>query len=178
MIDHTDNDLRAAAKSLRDVVAPALGSGNPLARQQLHLVIEWLDFYRSRLPYVHERQALELTVQVETARRVVAAAPEAAALRAALDDARTVLEQLGPAPSRLQSATGRLEEELAAVVREAARFEPAARHTIERAVIEDTRRLLDVQRAWFLPQSIESDPLRLPPLEAALRGEPLKAQQR
>ena len=60
MANHADNDFRAAAKSLLDVVAPAIDPANPLARQQLKLVVDWLDFYRSRLPYNQDRERLEL----------------------------------------------------------------------------------------------------------------------
>ena len=47
MANHADNDFRAAAKALLDVVAPAIDAHNPLARQQLKLVVDWLDFYRT-----------------------------------------------------------------------------------------------------------------------------------
>ena len=171
MANHADNDFRAAAKSLMDVVAPALDPKNPLAQQQLKLVIDWLDFYRSRLPYNQDRERLELEVQLETARAVASAAPAAAAaaLGAAIDAACTVHAGLGPRPVEVRAVTARLEDEISAVVRLSAGFDESVRRSIERVVVRDAKPLLDAQRAWFLPQSIEPDPDALAPLDVALR---------
>lgn len=171
MANHADNDFRAAAKALLDVVAPAIDAHNPLARQQLKLVVDWLDFYRSRLPYNQDRERLELEVQLEMARAVAAAAPDAAAtaLRAAIEGAATVHAGLGPRPVEVRAVTARLEDEISAVVRRSPGFIEPARRAIERVVVRDTKALLDAQRAWFLPQSIEPDPGAIPPLEVALR---------
>ena len=174
MANHADNDFRAAAKALLDVVAPAIDAHNPLARQQLKLVVDWLDFYRSRLPYNQDRERLELEVQLEMARAVAAAAPDAAAtaLRAAIDGAATVHARLGPRPVEVRAVTARLEDEISAVVRRSTGFDEAARRAIERVVVRDSKALLDAHRAWFLPQSIEPDPGAIPPLEVALRVRP------
>ncbi len=171
MANHADNDFRAAAKALLDVVAPAIDPQNPLARQQLKLVVDWLDFYRSRLPYNQDRERLELAVQLETARAIANAAPEAgsALLRAAIEAAAPVHAGLGPRLVEVRAVTARLEDEISAVVRRSAEFDEAARRSIERIVVRDAKTLLDAQRAWFLPQGIEPDPDALPPLEVALR---------
>ena len=174
MANHADNDFRAAAKALLDVVAPAIDAHNPLARQQLKLVVDWLHFYRSRLPYNQDRERLELEVQLEMARAVAAAAPDAAgaagaALRAAIDGAATVHARLGPRPVEVRSVTARLEDEISALVRLSPTFDEPARRSIERVVVRDAKTLLDAQRAWFLPQSIEPDPGAIAPLEVALR---------
>ena len=174
MANHADNDFRAAAQALMDVVAPAIDPQNPLARQQLKLVVDWLDFYRSRLPYNQDRERLELEVQLATARVVAAAAPDAAstALRAAIDGAAIVHARLGPRPVEVRAVTARLEDEISALVRLSPAFDEPARRSVERIVVRDTKALLDAQRAWFLPQSIEPDPGAIPPLEVALRLRP------
>ena len=171
MANHADNDFRAAAKALLDVVAPAIDAHNPLARQQLKLVVDWLDFYRSRLPYNQDRERLEIAVQLDTARSIASAAPEAAvtALRAAIDAAATVHAGLGPRPVEVRAVTARLEDEISAVVRLSPGFAEPARQNIERVVVRDAKVLLDAQRAWFLPQGIEPDPDAIPPLDVALR---------
>ena len=171
MANHADNDFRAAAKALLDVVAPAIDPQNPLARQQLKLVVDWLDFYRSRLPYNQDRERLEIAVQLDTARSIASAAPEAAvtALRAAIDAAATVHAGLGPRPVEVRAVTARLEDEISAVVRLSPGFAEPARQNIERVVVRDAKVLLDAQRAWFLPQGIEPDPDAIPPLDVALR---------
>ena len=171
MAGHADNDFRAAAKALLDVVAPAIDPQNPLARQQLKLVADWLDFYRSRLPYNMDRERLELAVQLETARAIAIAAPAHAtsALRAAIDEAAAVHERLGPRPPQVRAVTARLEDTISDVVRRSVDFDPAARREVERGVVMNTRHLLDAQRAWFLPQSIEPEPDAILPLDVALR---------
>ncbi len=175
MANHADNDFRAAAKALMDVVAPAIDPQNPLAGQQLKLVVDWLDFYRSRLAYNQDRERLELAVQLDTARTIVSAVADASpaaavtALRAAIDAASEIHSRLGPRPVEVRAVTAQLEDEISAVVRLSAGFDEPARRSIERVVVRDTKQLLDAQRAWFLPQSIEPDPDAIPPLEVALR---------
>lgn len=171
MANHADNDFRAAAKALMDIVAPAIDPSNPLARQQLKLVVDWLDFYRSRLPHAQDRERLELDVQLATARTLAQAAPApaTAALHAAIDAAATVHAALGPRLEEVRAVTARLEDEISALVRRAVDFNGDARRAIERTIVRETKQLLDAQRAWFLPQSIEPDPGAIPPLEVALR---------
>ena len=171
MANHADNDFRAAAKSLLDVVAPAIDPANPLARQQLKLVVDWLDFYRSRLPYHQDRERLELEVQLQTARAIekVAPADSTDALRAAIDAASPVHSRLGPRPVQVRAVTAGLEDAISAVVRQSTGFDTRAQTAIERIVVRDARHLLDAQRAWFLPQGIEPDPEALPSLDVALR---------
>ena len=171
MANHADNDFRAAAKALMDVVAPAIDPQNPLARQQLKLVVDWLDFYRSRLPYNQDRERLELAVQLGSARAIASAAPADAvsALGAAIEAADVVHARLGPRPVEVRAVTARLEDEISALVRRSPGFAEPARRSIERIVVRDAKTLLDAQRAWFLPQGIEPDPDTLPPLEHALR---------
>ena len=174
MANHADNDFRAAAKSLLDVVAPAIDTANPLARQQLKLVVDWLDFYRSRLPYNQDRERLELEVQLQTARAIedVAPANSTNALRAAIDAAAPVHSRLGPRPVQVRAVTAGLEDAISAVVRQSTGFDTATQTAIERIVVRDARHLLDAHRAWFLPQGIEPDPDALPSLEVALRIPP------
>ena len=51
MSDVTDNGLRAAVKALTDVVAPSIDPSDPLAKEQLRLVVDYLQFVRSRLDF-------------------------------------------------------------------------------------------------------------------------------
>ena len=171
MANHADNDFRAAAKALMDVVAPAIDPQNPLARQQLKLVVDWLDFYRSRLPYSMDRERLELAVQLEIAREVVRAVPAdmGTSLQTAVAEATVIHERLGPRPPEVRAVTARLEDEISVVVRRSREFAEEARHDIERVVVLKTRHLLDAQRSWFLPQSIEPEPDAILPLDVALR---------
>lgn len=175
MANHAENDFRAAAKALLDVVAPAIDPQNPLALQQLKLVVDWLDFYRSRLPYNMDRERLELAVQLDMAREIATAAPaeSATALQAAIREAADVQERLGPRPPDVRAVTALLEDEISAVVRQSASFDAAVRRDIERAVVVKTRHILDAQRSWFQGQSVEPEPDALLPLDVALRIRPI-----
>ena len=75
MFDPIDNDLKAAAKALRDVVTPAVDAANPIALQQLKLVIDWLEFHRQRAPEWWRLDAFELSANRALARELLAVAP-------------------------------------------------------------------------------------------------------
>lgn len=55
MMDHCENTLRAAIKSLRDTVAPAVDPDDSQATEQLRLTIDFLEFLRTRIYDVHAR---------------------------------------------------------------------------------------------------------------------------
>lgn len=48
MAEHADRALDAAVKALSQVVAPAVDPEDPLAVEQLRLVISWLPFHGQR----------------------------------------------------------------------------------------------------------------------------------
>src|SRR3954452_4273924 len=50
-----DNALGAAIRALEEVVAPAIDPADPLAAEQLVLVIDSLRFLRERLDHLHDR---------------------------------------------------------------------------------------------------------------------------
>ena len=171
MFDPIDNDLKAAAKALRDVVTPAVDAGNPIALQQLKLVIDWLEFHQQRASEWWRLDAFELSANRALARELLAVAPTQAraplerALRTA-DDAAAVAAR---GPAVLRDAVTGIEDAVAQLVRDARGFEPAARASIERTVVGASKRWLEAQRAWYAPLSIEPDPGALPSLDEALR---------
>ncbi len=171
MFDPNDNDLRAAATALRDVVAPALDRANPIAQQQLKLVIDWLEFHRQRAPQAWRLDAFELSAQTAMARDVLAAtpAPHGTALQAALAGAAAVQANLGQGPAALRAAVTALEEAISQAVRASPAFAPEAQRSIEQVVVAGTQCWLLAQRTWYAPLSIEPDPQALPSLETALQ---------
>ena len=68
MTDVTENGLRAAVKALTDIVAPAISHTDPLANEQLRLVVDYLEFVRRRLDYLHDRDRFELDHNLAMAR--------------------------------------------------------------------------------------------------------------
>jgi len=171
MFDPIDNDLQAAAASLRDVIAPALDPANPIAQQQLMLIVDWLEFYRQRAPSWWRLDAFELSAQAAMARELAHVLPAAqqAALATALNEAAEVEHALGVGPQRVRQAVTQLEDAISELVRASTAFPPEQQRTVERIVVSGTKRWLDTQRAWYAPLSIESDPKALPALELALQ---------
>lgn len=114
---------------------------------------------------------LRLSTQLQIAQQVVCAMPsdEIRILRGAIDEGTATFAALHVHPKRVQAAIGALEEAISGAVQRAAVFEPSQRRIIERVLIEDTRSLLDAQRAWFLQLSVEAAPEQVPELRKALR---------
>ena len=169
MTDHTENTLRAVSKALTNVVAPAVDAKNPLANEQLRLVIDYVNFVRQRLDRIGERERFELTQNVKMASALVGLTdPASAVVRASLDtrlaEARAALVLAGAPLSRLRSASAGLSGAIRRLVREAAAFEPGARRPIERCVVDMSSTQIMFERSWYLPLGFEPAPGEVPPL--------------
>jgi len=173
MADHTDNGLGAAIKALTEVVAPALASDNPVAREQLKLVVQFLEFHRERLPNALDRDRFELRQSLALAERLFdlsapCLADESERLGTAIVHGRELDDANWVRASQARRVTAALETACSAAVRGAAELEPNLRRPIERAVVEAASGFLEGERAWFAPQGFEPDPAALPALEDAL----------
>jgi hypothetical protein len=172
MFDPIDNDLRAAAKALRDVVTPAVDATNPIALQQLKLVIDWLDFYQERAPQWWRLDAFELSANRALGRELLSLAPPHA--RGALESALRTADELSAVtargPAALRDAVTDIEDAVAQLVRDARRLDAGTRQAIERTVVAASKRWLEAQRAWYAPLSIEPNTGALPSLDDALRA--------
>src|SRR4029450_540656 len=61
MADVTTNALRGLVKTLNDVVVPAIPADDPLALQELKMVLRYLSFARERVDHLYARARYELT---------------------------------------------------------------------------------------------------------------------
>lgn len=163
MMDHNENTLRAAIKSLRDTVAPAVDPTDPQANEQLRLTIDFLEFLRTRVYDVHPRSRYELGRQIGVAELL-------------LDDARAVSERAGdelatalaeaterysdPATHTrdLQGASARLWRAVRGTVREARAAVPELRARISNTVLSGVEPLIEMESAWYRPFGFEPDP--------------------
>jgi hypothetical protein len=170
MTDHLDTAFRAAASALRDVVTPAVDPANPLAREQLQLVIGWLDFARERLPFLHDRNRFELSAHAGMGDAVLAALGEGgdAGLSMAIDHARKILSDAAAGTAAIVAAANRLQDSIAAVVRRAADLPAETCRAVEKSIVVHSKCILDAQRVWFLPQSVEPEPDKMPSLQEVL----------
>lgn len=171
MADFTDNAFRAAIHALTEIVAPAVDQTNPLAVEQLQLVISWLDFQRQRTPFAHDRHRAELRLHLDMAEAVAAASGGAAdALHDLLAEGRARLRDPAAGQPELQ-ATGR---DIATVIADLVDRRGPEAQTIEAAVIRTTEPLLQLQRTWFQPLGIEAGSDALPHLHDILDVPPVE----
>jgi len=173
MADHSLNALRAAAKAMEEVVLQAIDPSHPLAREQATLVAKYLRFFEQRLDYAQQRNRFELAHylalgkdSMDDARAVSPAVAQA--LGDAVRQAQALVDDAGARPSGLQAAAQELGGVLTALLRTAAAVDAQACGRIESRVLGASRRLLDMQRAWFLPQGWEPDPAAVPPIDKAI----------
>jgi uncharacterized protein YecT (DUF1311 family) len=180
MPDHTTIALRAAAKSLEEVVAPAVDSAHPLAGEQLRLISGVLAFVEERLGHHYAYQRFELLRHLELAATLGENDGELPsevtdALAAASDRASGVATQSCARTEELQEATAGLTAAISALVRAAGASDAETARRVNRAVLEASRELVAAQRAWFLPQGFESDPSLVPSLDSVLHPIPTHA---
>lgn len=169
MADNADNSFRAAIHALREIVAPAVDPANPLATEQLQLVIAWLEFQRQRLPHAHDRHRAELSVYMKIAETAAGAAgSHGAALQPAIGAAAKTLESPSAGFPELRSATQRLELGVAELVRTAPDMPAEAQAELERAVVRAMKGFLDIERVWFQPMGVEATSKALPQLHDVL----------
>lgn len=172
-MDVTENGLRAAVKALTDVVAPAIDRKDPLAIEQLRLVVDYLQFVRSRLDLLYDRDRFELQHNLSMSRMLKALdAPlskeTSSQLDAAISAGIEVRDSVGASTPALKSASAALAAAVRDLIREAGAFEPAVRARIERGVLEASEERIAFERAWYLPLGFEPAPQELAPLAQIL----------
>lgn len=173
MADVTDNGLRAAVKALTDVVAPSIDPTDPLAKEQLRLVVDYLQFVRSRLDFLHDRARFEMNHHLATAQALQAlSAPFSSENRDLLD--ATVSAGL-QAQASVEASTVSVKEvsaSLAAItrelVREAASFAAEWRGPIERCVLMAANEIIRFERSWYMPLGFDPAPGEVEPLASLL----------
>ena len=171
MPDHTTIALRAAAKSLEEVVAPAVDSAHPLAGEQLALISRVLSFVEQRLGHQYPHDRFELLRHLELAESLADHdLPEAVtdALADAIDEASAVAAEPCARTEDMQAATARLTAAISALIRAAGASDADTAREVNRTVLAASRELVAAQRAWFAPQGFETDPSALPSLDSVL----------
>jgi hypothetical protein len=183
-MDHTENTLRTLSKALTDVIAPALDKKDPLAHEQLRLVVDYIEFVRSRLDDMYGRERFELRHHLALASSLAEIrAPCTVATADVLNDAigagRTASDTVGVPTAALRGATARLAAAISTIVREAATMDPTVREKIERRVLEATDERIVFERAWYLPLGFDPAASEVPLLSAVLaRSDAAAAPQR
>jgi hypothetical protein len=157
MADVTETGLRSAVKALVDTVAPAIDAKDPLAREQLRLVVDYLEFVGGRLDFMYPRDRFELRHHLamgRTLQRLAAdavSASTAGLLAAAIAAGEQCLGRLGAGPAELKAAGAALAAAIRELVREAVSFDAPRRRSVERAVLDASDERVAFDRAWYLP---------------------------
>jgi hypothetical protein len=162
MVPDIDLQLRVVIKALRDVVLPAVDSGNRLAVEQLHLSIATLGMVEARLPLAGRRVRAELANAI-----ALAEAADAAALAAPLFAAKAALEDPRADGRDLEMHKARLLTGVSTLVDEAP-GNGARADSLARAVVAASKPQFDLIRAWCLPAGFEPDPGEVAPIEGLL----------
>lgn len=177
MSDHSDNAMHAAIKALTEVVAPSVDKGNPLAVEQLRLVVTFLEFHVRAVPQARRLQWMELHLQAGLARKVAERLqPQqpalAESLRSALEEGEAALARTGAPATLWQGAAARVAGAVCAALDGAAAADGALAGRLDALVVDESRRMLDLKRVWFRPYGFEARPDALPALQDVLRGSP------
>lgn len=173
MADHTENTLRTLTKALTDVIAPAVSKADPLANEQLRLVVDYIEFVRSRLDYFYSRERFDLSHHLGLASALAQLkAPCSASTTAALNEAiaagRAAHDTAGVPTPELRAAAARLAAAISALVRESGGMDKAVRDKIERQVLSSTDERIVFERAWYLPLGFDPAAGEVPPLASLL----------
>lgn len=183
MADVTDNGLRAAVKALIDVVAPSIDRADPLAQEQLRLVVDYLEFIRCRLDFLYDRDRFELGHDLALASALQRMHPPCAAstallLNAAIEAGTLAESVVGTSTVALKAASAALAAATRELIREAAAFATEVRSAIERQVIEASSERIRFERAWYLPLGFDPAPGDVPSLAAVLANTPSSGTRR
>lgn len=171
MAEHADHALQAAVKALTEVVAPAVDPQDPLAVDQLRLVVSWLQFDLTRRHQERQLVQAELALRIALAQAVLpglaATQPQrAAALGQALREARDVHGRTGAESAAWRAAADGLDALVSDAVLAAAQGPVAARKLLADQVLQHAHDSLMIRRAWFAPLGFEARPDSVPAVEA------------
>jgi hypothetical protein len=175
-MDHTSVGLRAAVRALADVVSPAVDPNDARAKEQLRLAIDYIEFVLERLDFFHDRELFDLRHHLEMAEAVQEiieplALPEAAALGTAIERGVQTLPQHRTPVRAMKDTTAALAAAIAAVVREAPRFDKMIRTNIEQCVLRAGKARFAFERSWYLPLGLDPDPGEVRPLRFIVNPE-------
>lgn len=169
MTDHTENSLRAVISSLRTIVAPAVDTSDPLAQQQLQLALAYLDFLRSRLPNLPDRDRFEVLHNVRLAESVLDAIGNVTPteeLAEAVAEGRRIAETTGVSLTELRRIAAILAARVSELIESDLHDE--ARQSLERAVVANSAERVNFDRAWYQPMGFDPAPESSAPLSELL----------
>ncbi|MCB1477239.1 MAG: hypothetical protein H6883_08505 [Rhodobiaceae bacterium] len=172
-MDRTDVGLKAVAKALTDVIGPSIDPKDPLAKEQLKLAVDYIEFVRARYDDIHARERFDLKHYSRMADAIGKSglpSSEASRLAGARDEAARTLADVEATTPQVRTAAMELAAVVADVVQKAPSFGSEVRHKIEIAVLDATDERVAMERAWYLPMGFDPTPQLAGDLAELLKG--------
>ena len=172
-MDVTENGLRSAVKSLTDIVSPAVNPKDPLANEQLKLVIDYLEFVRSRIDYLCFRETFELRANLKIAEAFHhCGAPisdqNRTILEASVSNAHKVLDAHELRGDVIRTVASEVAAIIREIVRESSGFDVTFRHKVEQIVLDMSAERINFERSWYLPLGFDPSPKEVPSLNIVI----------
>ena len=167
MSDTTTNSLRGIIKTLGDVVMPAIPADDPLASQELKMVVRYLGFCRERVDHLYARARYELNfyagMAAECREALGQAAPDSVRdLGAQVTKAKALLAEPGASIGAIRTQAQQIMTRLSGLLGEMEDADALSR--IERAVVRGSAEITAFDRSWYLPLKLERFPGDVRPL--------------
>jgi hypothetical protein len=169
MADVTTNALRGLVKTLSDVVVPAIPADDPLALQELKMVVRYLGFARERVDHLYARARYELTFYSDLIAQLADAlgnpqAEQAKGLTEYRNRAAALLAQPGAAIDDLRNLNLEITSRISTLLEEVSDMTILAK--LERAVVLASAEITAFDRSWYAPLKLERFPDQVRPLSA------------
>jgi hypothetical protein len=167
MADVTTNALRGLVKTLNDVVVPAIPADDPLALQELKMVVRYLSFARERVDHLYARARYELTFYSGLIAQLAESlgksyAEHADAIADLRNRAAALLAQPGAGIDDLRNLNLEITSTISTILGEVSDAAILAR--LERAVVLASAEITAFDRSWYAPLKLERFPEQVRPL--------------
>jgi hypothetical protein len=168
--------LQSVAKSLTDIIIPAVDPDNKLAQEQSRLILGLVQLAASQLPllYRYDRHELDRLVKLADALTALPSSGTAtteaqAALETLGANAADVLDRARAEPSELDDSIHALRSAIGALVQATqADGNRAAAAQARAVVLAAAKEQLERERAWVVRFGFEADPSEVAPIETLL----------
>ena len=149
--------LPAVAKTLRDVVLPAVDPENQVAQEQLNLAIGFLGILADRLPLFFAFDTDELTRHLDLAEQLVALLGGDGDHGAEIAIAHDVLNAAASDPAAILTATRHMRRAATLMIEAGhARGQQTLSNEISRTMNAFAKVQLARERAWVMPMGFEN----------------------
>jgi hypothetical protein len=169
MADVTTNALRGLVKTLNDVVVPSIPADDPLALQELKMVIRYLGFAKERVDHLYARARHELIFYSDLLSQLRlplerSYASHALAITDLCNRATDLLAQPGAGIEELRDLNLRITSSISTLLGEVSEAETLAQ--LERTVVLASAEITAFDRSWYAPLKLERFPEQVRPLDS------------